>query len=341
MADTASSYPGSRGLRRATINDVAREAGVSRQTVSNVLRNRGRVGDKTRQRVVGAIEALGYVTHPGASSLRSGRTLQVAHPMPAMELDPGNAIAIEFVQALVAAAGERDLHILLTASHGESGEVEDLIRSGRVDGFIFSTLEPGDQRLALLAERRFPFACFGRTVPALPQSWVDVDNAEGIRMAVQHLVDEGHTEIAFLGYDGKSYWDYERIDGYREALEALDLRPRTYLCRNNPAAITATVDQLLESAAPATAVVTGSDALAGAVYAAAATRGLVIGRGFAVTGFDGSVIGRSLVPRLTTLAIPVSEIAVHVVGRLLREIDSPTGEPGEFLPLTLVRGESA
>jgi DNA-binding LacI/PurR family transcriptional regulator len=105
----------------------------------------------------------------------------------------------------------------------------------------------------------------------------------------------------------------------------------------------ATAASALVEAAPApSAVVTGSDALAAALYQAAAHRGMVIGADLDVTGFDGSMIGRSLTPTLTTLAIPVAPIAARIVDRLLREIDGrPTGDSGEIVQLELEKGDSA
>lgn len=87
---------------------------------------------------------------------------------------------------------------------------------------------------------------------------------------------------------------------------------------------------------------TGSDALAAALYQAAAHRGMVIGADLDVTGFNGSMIGRSLSPTLTTLAIPVVPIAARIVDRLLREIDGgPHRRSGELGHLELERGDSA
>ena len=320
---------------------MAELAEVSRQTVSNVINERGRVGKDTRRRVLRAIETLRYSPHPGASSLRSGRTMQLAHPMPAIELDPGNAIAIEFIQALVAAAGRRDHHVVLSASHDDIAETEELIRSGRVDGFVFTSLEPHDPRIVLVAERGIPFACFGRTEARLPQCWVDIDNASAIAIAANHLLAKGHTDIAYLGYAGDAYWDYERIDGYRTAVKAAGLPAEQVLCPNTPAGIEAALAELFAAPELPTAIVTSSDALAAALYTAAERRGIAIGVDLDVTGFDGGLIGRNLVPKLTTVVIPVAEIADLVVERVLREVDGPTGDAGQFVPVTLSVGESA
>jgi DNA-binding LacI/PurR family transcriptional regulator len=102
----------------------------------------------------------------------------------------------------------------------------------------------------------------------------------------------------------------------------------------------AVVGLLLAPRTP-TAIVTSTDALAAAVYAVAGQRGMRIGSDLAVTGYDGSSIGRTLVPALTTIAVPFAEIGQRVVLRALREIDGPTGEPGEIVRATLIQGMSA
>ena len=176
--------------RRATIDDVARAAGVSRQTVSNVVRGRGRLASATRDRVLAAIEELGYKPHTGAASLRSGRTYRIAYPIPDAELHPGNVIMLEFLQFLVAAARERKHQVLVTGSYGNGLEaIEDLVWTKSVDGFVLATMADDDPRVAFLAERQVPFACFGRTSPAMPQHWVDIDNRAAIRDITARVLD--------------------------------------------------------------------------------------------------------------------------------------------------------
>ncbi len=106
----------------------------------------------------------------------------------------------------------------------------------------------------------------------------------------------------------------------------------------DPAHIQQAIDTLLD--ARPTAIVTGSDVLAGAIYATAAQRGLRIGDDLAVTGFAGSMVGRLLAPALTTVAIPIGYIAKRLVARVLAELDGPTGGPGELIMPELVVGAS-
>ena len=168
--------------RQVTIQDVARAAAVSRQTVSNVLNGSGRVGDAARARVLAAVEALGYHPHHGARSLRSRRTRQFAYVMPQVQLLPGNYIMQQFLQSLAAACARRSYSLVTVVPEGDPGdEMRRLIASRSVDAFLLSELQQDDARVKLLAEARMPFACFGRTGPALPQNWVDIDNRGGRR----------------------------------------------------------------------------------------------------------------------------------------------------------------
>src|SRR5579862_881085 len=101
------------------MEDVARAAGVGRQTVSNVLNDSGRVGSAARARVLAAVADLGYDPDLGARSLRSRRTMQLGYLMPADQLQPRNLIMMQFLQALVTDAGQRQYRVLVVASDGD------------------------------------------------------------------------------------------------------------------------------------------------------------------------------------------------------------------------------
>ena len=279
--------PGS--VRRATIDDVARAAGVSRQTVSNVVRSRGRLAATTRDRVVAAIEDLGYKPHAGAASLRSGRTYRIAYPIPDNEFLPDNVIMLEFLQFMVAAARARDQQVLVTSSGSDLAAIDELVWTRSVDGFVLASVTEDDPRIAFLAARQIPFACFGRVAPPLPQSWVDIDNRAAVHSVTQHVLAHGHTRISYLGYAPQGPWDDERETGYRDAVTAAGLR---------------------------------------------------IGADLAVTGFDGSVISRMLTPALTTVAIPLRDLASHLIDRALAEVTGTASGQGEFLDTVLIEGDS-
>ena len=335
-----------------TIQDVARAAGVGRQTVSNVLNGSGRVGEATKARVLDAVTTLGYYPHQGARSLRSRRTRQLAYVMPPMQLLPGNYIMQQFLQALAAASVRRSHSVVLVVPDGDPrGEMRRLIASRSVDAFLLSELQPDDPRVVLLAEAGMPFACFGRVGPALPQHWVDIDNHAAIIDAVEHVLARGFSRVAFVGYRTANHWDHERQNGFRAALARHGVPDdEVSVLLVDEASARRKIQSLLTGAPQGgrrgvplrpDAIVTGSDRLAAMIYEIAAELRLRIGRDLGVTGFDGSLATGLLHPRLTSVTIPVEDIARRVIGRALRQLDhGPDESPGEVVPATLRLGES-
>jgi len=325
---------------------VAAAAAVSRQTVSNVLNGSGRVGDAARARVLAAVEALGYHPHHGARSLRSRRTRQLAYVMPHEQLMPGNYIMQQFLQSLAAACARRSYSLVIVVPEDDPGdEMRRLIASRSVDAFLLSELQQDDPRVKLLTGAGMPFACFGRTGPSLPQNWVDIDNRGAVATAVQHVLAQGFGRIAFVGYRTPNYWDAERVAGFRDGLAAAGISAdQADMLLVDDASARRKIRSLLSagrSLRRPDAVVTSSDRLAGVVYSVAAELRLRVGQDLAVTGFDGSAAAALMHPRLTTVAIPIDDIAGRVVDRALRQLDhGPDQQPGEMVPARLRLGES-
>jgi len=328
--------------RTVTIQDVARAAGVGRQTVSNVLNGSGRVSADTRRRVLATVESLGYRPHHGARSLRSRRTWQLGYLMPRSHLEPDSFIMTQFLQSLVRASARRDYNVIVIAPEaGTLGSIRRLAASRAVDAFVLSEMQVDDARVELLCELRMPFACMGRIRPGLPQHWADIDNKSAMEAVVDHVAARGFTRLAYVGYRSPQYWDVERAAGFRSGLARNGLgSDAAGVLLVDDACAHEQIESLIASARP-TAILAGTDKLAAIVHSVAAEAGLRIGTDLAITGFDGSVLGGLLRPRLTTVTIPVADIAERVVDRALRHMNhGPDGRPGEIVPATLRLGES-
>jgi DNA-binding LacI/PurR family transcriptional regulator len=324
-------------LRKVTINDVADAAGVGRQTVSNVLNGTGRVGTAARARVLQVVAELGYHPHHGARSLRTHRTMQLGYLMTEVQLEPSNLIMMQFLQSLVAAAATYHYRVVIAHAADPREAIRRLIASRTVDAFVLSDLQPGDPRTELLCELGVPFACFGRTSPGLPQYWTDIDNAGAEAAAVHHVLAQGYSRPGYVGYASDRYWDIAREAGFRAGLASHGIpgEGAGLLQVDDDMSAAARIRSFISSARP-DAVLTGSDKIAQIVYDVAAELNLRIGRDLAVTGFDGSIRAELLHPQLTTIAIPVDDIARHVVGRALRQLNQgPDSEPGEIVPTPL------
>lgn len=325
--------------------DVAALAGVSRQTVSNVLNGRREYfSDDTFEKVTAAMRALAYQPNRAAQSLRSQRTMQIGYHMLGEQLDAVNGFTLRFLQALVKAAAQDGYHIVVLTHHEDPLEVlREVIARRSVDAFVISESMVDDPRARLLAERGVPFASFGRTSPELPQAWVDVDNVAGMRHLVDYLVQAGHRRFAYIGADGGEYWKRERLDGFRAGLAAHGIQvPDNCVGHGSDDGIREVARRFLRRKNRPSVIVTSSDAVAAVVVNVSHALGLRVGQDVAVTGFDGGAIGLITEPTLTSVRIPVEQIARRLLDRCQQQIVTGIDDhPGVLVPTEIVRGGSA
>lgn len=327
------------GSRNATIESVAARAGVSRQTVSNVLNAPDRVSPQTAERVRRAIAELGYRPNWMARRLRNraGRVLGF-HIQAADHPGLGNLID-RFLHAVTSHAERAGYRLLLftqsESCEAELGTYEELVATGTVDGFVLCDVRAEDERLPWLVERRVPFVCFGRPWgQELRCAWVDVDGALGTGQAVDHLVGRGHTRIGYLGWHPGSGFGDDRALGWRRTMQRHglstdDLQEQT---DDNVDAAAAAASGLLTIADPPTAFVCASDTLA--VGVRLATRS---GPEVDVVGFDDSPVASLLLPPLSSVRQPLEDVARAIVRLLVEQLDRNTqSAEGVLLPPQLV-----
>lgn len=332
-------------MRRVSIIDVAAHAGVSRQTVSNVLNNRrSNVSSGTYDRVLSAMASLGYQPNRAAQNLRSRRSMQIGYHMFGEQLHSVNGFFVHFLQALVRQAARDNYQVVVFTSQDDPlPAFKELIAQRNLDAFVLSESAIDDPRARLLADSGVPFACMGRLSPDLPQQWVDVDNVAGMRALVDHLVARGHRGFAYVGADGGQYWKTERFEGFLDGMTAHRLRvPDRNVFHGNDDGVREFVRRVLTRARTPSTIVCSSDAVAALVIHVAHSLGRVVGTDIAVTGFDGGAIGMVIEPTLTSVRIPVERIARELMDRCRREIGGgPTGEPGLLVPTEIIVGASA
>ncbi|MFI9616866.1 LacI family DNA-binding transcriptional regulator [Streptomyces sp. NPDC052023] len=330
----------------ATITDVAQAAGVSRQTVSNVLNAPQRVHPVTRERVQQVIAELGYHPNRVARSLRASSPGMVGYRIKPVSTESVAAIHDRFLHALVEAGQAGNHHVLLfTAADtdAESDHCTALWRTGAVSGVVLYDIESGDQRPERLTAAGVPFVAFGRTAAGAERfSWVDIDNADGTEAAVAHLVAAGHRRIGFIGWpEGTSVGD-ARARGWLAAMDRHDLLAESHRLdvRGQDTMSTGTrlMAELLDRPQPPSAVVAATDTLAAGALQALRERGLRAGEDVAVVGFDDTAAAAAL--GLSSVRQPIEEVGRLIMAELLRMTTSPSGlEPMQRLlqPELIVR----
>ena len=213
-----------------------------------------------------------------------------------------------------------------------------------MDGFVLSDTTVGDPRQRWLVERGVPFVAFGRSWSGAEHGpWVDVDGAAGTIAAVDHLYEQGHRRIAFVGWPQGSGVGDDRLAGWARACARHELS--THLaarCEDSIEASRRIVAHLLDRAEPPTAMVCASDVLAMGCLAEVRARGLLPGRGVGVVGFDDTPFARLPGIELSSLEQPIETVGAEVVRMLLEVLSGAAGEPPHALlePSLRVRASS-
>lgn len=306
-----------------TVEDVAVAAGVSRQTVSNVLNSPEIVKPATRERVERAIAQLGYRRSAAARQLRTRRSSTIG-----IHLDPyaggvSGAVLDRFVHALTEHAGERGMRIQLYAARTAAEEIDrmgELIDGGEIDAVVITGTFPGDPRTHWLIEHGVPFVSFGRPwgeddVAAPAHLWVDVDGAAGTAAATRHALSHGGRRVAFVGWPAGSGTGDERERGWRETMgERAAGMPRLALDESVGEA-RAAVSRML-SGTDVDAIVCVSDSMAIGAHLAVTAAGMP---DLPIYGFDNT-------PAVEALGLSsVEQLPERVAAGALELLMGPTG----------------
>ncbi|WP_329112443.1 LacI family DNA-binding transcriptional regulator [Streptomyces sp. NBC_01353] len=336
------------GRRRpATIHDVAREAGVSRGTVSRVLNGGHYVSPTSKAAVDAAIRRTGYVVNRHARSLITGKSGSVAflltEPQERFFEDPNfNVLLRACTQALAA----QDIPLLLMIAGNEDERRRNLryIEAGHVDGVLLVSSHSGDPVVAHLHAAGVPVVACGKPLGQTAKiGYVAADDRDGARDMVRHLYETGRRRIATVTGPLDTPGGVERLAGYRETLAEYGLPADDALIATGDysrASGESSAAQLLERAPDIDAVFVASDLMAQGVLDALDRAGRRVPEDVAVGGFDDSQAAVSSRPPLTTIRQPWDRISTEMVRMLLARIGGE--EPSAvILPTELVRRESS
>ncbi|HYG90276.1 MAG TPA: LacI family DNA-binding transcriptional regulator [Azospirillum sp.] len=330
------------GRSRITLTEVASHAGVSRSTVSLVLRGSPLVAQETRDRVQAAIEALGYIYNRGAANLRASRT----HTVGLLVCEINNPFYGELT-AGVDDVLDAEGWVAFLANTNESLERQDRflqrMREQNVDGVILCPAA-GTQPEVLDRLHQWQLPCVQalRFLSARDGDYAGVDYQFGMELITEHLIRLGHTRIAFIGSNLAHSATQARRTGFTAAMRRHGLSPDLVLrCPLNRRAGAEVIGALLERPDPPTAAMCHNDVVAFGVMLGLEARGLKAGRDVAVTGFDDVPEASLSRPALTTVATSPRQIGHEAARLLLRRIADPQGSPERvILPTRLVVRES-
>jgi LacI family transcriptional regulator len=313
-----------------TLADVARHANVSTATVSRCLNSPERVIRETRDRVMAAVNALGYTPHFGAQALAAKRTNTFGAIIPTME----NAI---FARGLQAFQEELEAHgiTLLAASSSYSPEREEkqirtLVARG-ADALLLIGHERTPEIYDFMHQRKIPFVVTWVYDARAPHVSIGFDNRKAMTALVRRVLELGHRTLGFITseIDGNDR-ARERYEGVCAAMEAHGLDPSGLQMIKTPYSIengARAFETLMQGERP-TAVLCGNDVLAAGAAMKAGQLGIAIPDDVSITGFDDIEIARIVPPGLTTVHVPHREMGRRCAQALIAMRNGETLDQG-------------
>ncbi|MGL4175874.1 MAG: LacI family DNA-binding transcriptional regulator [Dermatophilaceae bacterium] len=335
-------------LRPASVKDVAAAAGVSLGTVSNVLNRPDQVSEATRLRVQQAMDALGFVRNESARQLRAGRSRVLAYVV----LDIANPFFSDVALGAEEVAEESGLALFLSTSHQDAAREHSslvLLAQQRVHGVLVTPVDPDDPMLDVLPERGIPVVLVDRTREQGTHCSVSVDDELGGRLAVEHLLELGHTSVAFVGGPERLGQVRERRAGARSAIRAAGL-PDDALVEVATGALTVdegrTAADRLISLPPArrpTAAMCANDLVALGVLQRCVARGVHVPGELSIVGYDDIEFAEAAAVPLTSVRQPRRDLGRTAVRLLADETSNPEHrhEQVVFTPQLVARASTA
>jgi LacI family transcriptional regulator len=326
----------------ATIHDVAQDAGVSPTTVSRYLNRRIELPPATSARIDAAIARLDYRPNLLAKRLSTGKTEAVGLVTPEIR-EPFFA---ELASAFEDEADRHGYTVFISSTRSDrKREIASLERlhDRHVDGLVLMTNTPDDGTLAKLIGRRKNVVLLDEDIPGVTAPRLFVENAAGARLATRHLIEAGHTKIAYLGGPHGLFSVVERHEGFQQAMAeaGLPVRP-DYVALGgfDPELARATTLKFLALPDPPTAIFASSDYLVIGAVMGLREAGIAVPQQMSLIGFDDMPFGNLLTPPLTAIRQPVDQIGRQGFQLLLQLLNGEPPPALTRLPVDLIRRQS-
>ena len=335
--------------KKPTQADVAKLAGVSRAAVSYVLNNKYPISipEPTRQRILEAIEELGYVPDRNAQSLRTGRTYTIASIIPDIT-NPYYPLLERKIQDVAKQHGYVHITYNTDGIAEEEHRCLQAVQQSRVDGIFGSFFHVGPEDLRPLIEKNIAVVSLvaaREAAPDFPLDMLYVDNVAAAYMAVTFLVERGHTRIGMIGGLDVAVGQ-KRLEGYIKALTQHGIPIAQEMVRHGDFTEEGGYREmcvLLQASPRPTAVFTANDLMALGALFAIKESGLRVPDDVAIVGFDDIPTSRLVSPPLTTIRKPQNLIGQRAVEMILERLDNTVAPKGrcEEIPFELIIRQSA
>ncbi len=324
-------------MAELTLEDIAKQVGVSRSTVSRVVNESPNVSPEVRKRVLKAIHATGYQPNAAARSLASNRSRMIGLVLPrsvsSFFTDP---FFPHLTQGIAYGCNSNDLtlSLFLVGNNEDEEKIYPRIsRRGLLDGVLVQAGQPDDKLIDRLTRSSLPTVLIGRPFYSEGVNYIDVDNIQAAINATRHLINLGYKRIATITGSRGSAVTIDRIDGYKRALQNAGMEVEESLIvegdfseSSGYRAMAALLPRKPD------AVFAASDIMATGAMRAVLEAGLKIPEDVAFVGFDDLPVAALTEIKLTTVHQPIMNIGVKAV-ELLMDIIANGNEPARRIIL--------
>lgn len=307
-------------LRKPTMSDVARLAGVGTMTVSRVLNGTANVAEKTAQRVQIAIDQLQYRPNELARAFRGHRSRSIGLIVP----DLYDSFFANCAHAVTTVAKERGYSVIITTSSEDPDteyvEVEQMLR-WNVDGMVLIPARFRRSRLTRALFGKTPVVAFDRPVTDQSFDVVLVQNMAGARRMVEHLIGHGHQRIGFMGLSRDLFTINARFLGYRRAMRDAGLKEDAFFGCDSQQDTLQAIKKRLHEADPPTAFFSSNTLATRHFLAALVNLGIKMPNDLAFAGFDDFDLADLTSPPLTVVRQPTQEMGRVATNLLFDRIE--------------------
>jgi len=331
-----------------SIKDIAEEAGTTHSTVSRALRDSPKISEETQERIQELAQEMGYTPNAVAQSLQTERTNAIGLVVTSIA-DPFFADVVKGVEEVAQPAG---FSVFLNSSHNDPDQEIQAIENfhqRRVDGLLVASSRVGSNYVDRMSQIDVPVVLInseGEENLGFLHS-VTVDDQTGIRQAVEHLVDQGHRCIGYLGVQNRPLSNQRRREGYFECLQGHGINPQDEWVeiapiietepKNDVKVAEALMPSLFE--AGVTALLCFNDMVAIGALKACRTQGIRVPDDISIVGFDGIDMAGYVTPTLTTVHQPKREMG-NIAMKMLDDLIEGASVQNRVLAPRFVRRES-
>ncbi|UVI31397.1 LacI family DNA-binding transcriptional regulator [Paenibacillus spongiae] len=335
-------------MSNATIYDIAREAGVSIATVSQVINGKGKISDKRRQEIYRIMEELNYRPSVIASALTGKSTFTLGLLIP----DISNPFFAEMARAVEDCGSRSKYSLVICSTDNKDEKVSgylELLQQKSVDGIIIGTGVEDRDLLTPLLHKSIPIVMIAREMPGIQLPTVIVDDYAGGKKAAEHLLGLRHRSMAIITEPTKVSSSRERLRGFRDAIMSQGLELPDEMVKKTGENLLkdgkSRALELLAGSNPPSAIFCCNDLIAIGTLQAAKELGIRVPEQLSIVGFDNTILASVTEPALTTISQPTEKmgsIAVETLIRLL-EGDSTAEEQARTIltPELVIRSSTA